>query len=138
MKVNGSCFCGQLKYEADVNPDMVGICHCRDCQILGGSAFRAVAAVPPEELRFTGGRPKYFEKIGDSGDSRRMAFCPECGTHIGSLPDEKGQVPWVSLRIATADQFDQLPPRIELFCKSTVAWLPNLSNAVQFDGMPTG
>ena len=42
MDITGQCFCGAIQYEATVNEQMVGICHCRDCQIFSGSAFRTL------------------------------------------------------------------------------------------------
>ncbi len=41
MKVEGRCHCGQITYEATVDPEKVSICHCTDCQMLTGSAYRA-------------------------------------------------------------------------------------------------
>jgi hypothetical protein len=32
LKVEGSCHCGQITYEAEVDPDRVGLCNCTDCQ----------------------------------------------------------------------------------------------------------
>ncbi|MGB0630429.1 MAG: GFA family protein, partial [Alphaproteobacteria bacterium] len=40
MKINGSCVCGSITYEAEVDPDKVGLCNCTDCQKFSGSAFR--------------------------------------------------------------------------------------------------
>ena len=41
MKVRGRCHCGEITYEAEVKPGTVNVCHCRDCQMLSGTAFRA-------------------------------------------------------------------------------------------------
>ena len=40
MKVSGRCYCGQISFEAAIQPDKVWVCHCTDCQTLSGSAFR--------------------------------------------------------------------------------------------------
>ncbi|MEY4551236.1 MAG: hypothetical protein RL685_7431, partial [Pseudomonadota bacterium] len=40
MKVDGTCHCGAVRYQAQIEPDHVSICHCSDCQVLTGSAFR--------------------------------------------------------------------------------------------------
>ena len=40
MKVSGCCYCGQISFEAEIESDKVRVCHCTDCQILSGSAFR--------------------------------------------------------------------------------------------------
>ena len=31
MKVDGACHCGSIRYEAEVDPAKVIICHCTDC-----------------------------------------------------------------------------------------------------------
>ena len=33
MKVDGVCHCGTIRYEAEVDPAKVVICHCTDCRI---------------------------------------------------------------------------------------------------------
>lgn len=133
MQLSGSCFCGAVEYEAELDEGMVGICHCRDCQVFSGSAFRMSGIVPPDRFRFTRGTPKHFDKVADSGAVRRMAFCAECGTHLCSLPLEAGG--YVSVRVASARQFADIKPVAELFCASRVTWLSDLEGAAQFDGM---
>ena len=43
MKVDGACHCGRITFEAEIDPERVRICHCSDCQVLSGSAFRITA-----------------------------------------------------------------------------------------------
>ncbi len=134
MNISGSCFCGLIEYEAELDETAVGVCHCRDCQIFSGSAFRTSGIVSPQNFRFTSGSPRYFSKVADSGAVRRMAFCGECGTHLCSLPqDDKSG--FVSIRVASSAQFHQLKPVMEIFCASRVSWLPGLEDAVEFTGM---
>jgi hypothetical protein len=28
MKVSGRCYCGQISFEAEIEPDKVRVCHC--------------------------------------------------------------------------------------------------------------
>lgn len=42
MKIDGACHCGDIRFEAEVDPGKVLICHCSDCQTLSGSAYRSV------------------------------------------------------------------------------------------------
>lgn len=42
MKVEGSCHCGQITFEAQIDPEAVRICHCTDCQTLS-ARMRCVA-----------------------------------------------------------------------------------------------
>jgi hypothetical protein len=46
MKVQGSCHCGQVTYEAEVDPEKVSLWNCTDCQMLTGSAFRVLVPAP--------------------------------------------------------------------------------------------
>ena len=43
MKIEGACHCGYITYKAEMDPKHAGICHCADCQMLSGSAFRTLA-----------------------------------------------------------------------------------------------
>lgn len=133
MQISGSCFCGQVTYEAEIDGGAVAICHCRDCQVFSGSAFRTSGIVAPDQFRFTCGTPKYFDKVADSGAVRRMAFCAECGTHLCSFPKEDGG--FVSIRVASAREFPHLKPVAEFFCASRVPWLSGVEGAAEFDGM---
>ena len=52
MKIEGACHCGAIAYEAEVDPEGSRVCHCTDCQTIGGAAFRQVvptgfSSVPP-------------------------------------------------------------------------------------------
>ncbi|MEM6579821.1 MAG: GFA family protein [Pseudomonadota bacterium] len=137
MKTSGACFCGAITYTATINEDFVGVCHCRDCQIFGGSAFRMVALAKPDEFKITHGEPKYFDKMSATGNTRRMVFCGECGTHLCSLPPEPiSENSFVSIRISTSNDFAQLKPVAEIYCESRVDWLTPMDNALQFERMP--
>jgi hypothetical protein len=39
MKINGQCHCGAVRFEAEIDPGQVSICHCTDCQALTGSGL---------------------------------------------------------------------------------------------------
>jgi hypothetical protein len=135
--VTGGCFCGAIEYRATLDESMVGICHCRDCQIFSGSAFRMTGVVAPADFEFVKGTPKYFDKTAASGQVRRMAFCGECGTHLCSVPvDAKEAGSFVSLRLASAREFHQFKPAMELFCAARLPWLSAVDGTAQFPAMP--
>ncbi len=84
MKVNGSCHCGNITYEAEIDPDQVVICHCTDCQTFSSAPYRvSVFGVPSENCRFEG-TAKTYAKTGGSGKKVMVAFCGECGTSLYS------------------------------------------------------
>ena len=137
MQLTGSCFCSAVEWEAEVDTNRIGLCHCRDCQIISGGAFRMSSAVDPKKFRFSKGSPREFEKTADSGSVRKMVFCGECGTHLCSMPaDTEKEGAFVSIRLATSPDFSKLNPIAELFCDSRVPWLPDIGGTLKFPRMP--
>ena len=129
MKVTGRCHCGNISYEAEVDPAKVSICHCTDCQMLSGSAYRASVPAPRETFTLRGGQPKTYIKTAQSGTKRVHAFCPECGTPVYSCAIS--DPPFYSLRIGCLDKRDQLPPVRQIWCDSALPWSMNVEKVVQ-------
>ena len=126
MKVQGSCHCGQVTYEADVDADSVHVCNCADCQMLTGSGFRVTVHAPAAAFRLLTGQPKTYVKTADSGAKRRHSFCPDCGTPVSSSADADAP-PTYSLRVGCLKQRAQLPPKKRNWCRSALAWAQNIS-----------
>ena len=122
MQVTGSCHCGALKFKAVVDPQRISICHCTDCQIMSGSAFRTVAPVASEHFELLEGSPKYYEKVGDNGNRRALAFCDKCSSQIYAMDAEPPQETF-GVRLGTLDQRAELPPRVQIWCQSKLDWL---------------
>jgi hypothetical protein len=127
LKVDGRCHCGQIRYEAEVDPARVSICHCTDCQMLTGSVYRVSVSVDAASWRLLSGTPKIYIKTADSGVRRRHAFCPTCGTPVSASADTD-KPPTYSLRIGCLTQRAQLPPRRRIWCKSALEWSENVSD----------
>ena len=68
MHIDGGCHCGNITYEAEVDPDMVSICHCSDCQMLTGTAYRVNVRVNKQNFKLRGGTPKTYIKTAESGN----------------------------------------------------------------------
>jgi hypothetical protein len=134
MKIDGGCHCGKIRYEAEIDPAKVAICHCTDCQTLSGSAFRTVVPAPKEGFRLLSGTPKAYVKTAESGNKRVQAFCADCGTPIYSSAVENPPV--YSIRVGTARQRAQLLPHIEVFRKSALGWTGR-EGTQRFDAMPS-
>ena len=135
MHVDGGCHCGFIKYEAEIDPNTIGLCHCADCQVISGSAFRIVVQVPKENFRMLGGKPKTYIKTAESGNKRAQAFCPECGTAIYATA--AGDDPQVyGLRVGNLRQRAQLRPSRQIWCRSKLGWLPEMPGLQSFEKGP--
>jgi hypothetical protein len=126
MKVQGSCHCGQVTYEAEIDPAKVSLCNCTDCQVLTGSAFRVSVLAPAETFRLLTGNPKFYVKTADSGAKRRHSFCPNCGAPVAASADTDAP-PSYSLRVGCLRQRAELPPRRRIWCRSALQWAQNVS-----------
>jgi hypothetical protein len=135
MKVDGGCHCGNIRYEAEVDPATVVICHCTDCQTLSGSAFRTVVPTKEGSFRLLSGVPKVYVKTGESGNRREQTFCPNCGTPIYSGPVGDG-AKVVSLRVGTVRQRDQMVPTDQYWFRSAQAWLSALPTIKRRETQP--
>lgn len=128
MKVDGSCHCGRIAFEADIDPDRVRVCHCSDCQTFSGSAFRVTAPTPEASFRLLKGAPKQYIKTAESGAARLQAFCGDCGSAIyaTSMGDDRT----FGIRVGILKQRDQLAPKRQFWCRSRLGWLPELPGTV--------
>ncbi|QND52330.1 GFA family protein [Phyllobacterium sp. 628] len=132
MKVDGSCHCGKITFEAEIDPDTVTICHCTDCQKLTGTAFRVSVPAISGTLQFLASTPKTYVKMADSGNERVQGFCADCGSPIystspGPNPSRYG------LRVGCLAQRDQLVPNQQVWLRSALSWLPDMQCGTSFD-----
>ena len=126
MKIDGGCHCGAIRYEADIDPTKVVICHCTDCQTLSGTAYRTVVPAEANSFELLCGSPKLYAKTADDGSTRLQAFCPECGSPLYSAPPE-GEVGYFGIRVGTSNQRDLLVPKNQYWMRSAQSWTQDLS-----------
>ncbi|MEX0953921.1 MAG: GFA family protein [Dehalococcoidia bacterium] len=125
MKVDGSCHCGRITFEAVIDPERVRICHCTDCQTLSGSAFRMTAPTSEANFRLLSGTPKQYVKTAESGASRVQTFCGDCGSAIYAT-SVAGDNRTFGIRVGTLKQRAQMTPGRQFWSRSRLPWLPRL------------
>lgn len=129
MKVEGGCYCGAVRYQAEGDPVMVAQCHCRECQYITGGSVNVFGAMPLAGFKYTKGEAKGFTR-SDLERPVTREFCPECGTHIltrapgfdavvlkvGALDDpEAFGDPQVAIYTMDKRSFHQIPEGIPAF-----------------------
>ena len=135
MKVQGRCHCGEIKYEAEVNPGTVNLCHCRDCQTLSGTAFRAGIPAPADSFRILTGKPRQYVKVADSGARRVHAFCGTCGSPVYSCAEHNAKS--YTLRLGALSEPNALGrPKQQIWTKRRLSWLPKLEGVPEIEGQP--
>lgn len=127
----GGCLCGSVRYRFSGVPLLAAVCHCRQCQRQGGSAFSVVLAVPAAAYEQTG-TTRIFQDTGDSGRPVHRHFCGECGSPIVSIADALPEV--TLIKAGTLDDPQAFRPTIEVYCTRALDWVPALPGATRFSG----
>jgi hypothetical protein len=81
----GSCQCGAVSYEADVDLDNVVTCNCSRCQRMGF----VLAFAPEQDFRLKSGENNLTEYLFNRKKIRHL-FCSTCGVEsfaYGTSPD---------------------------------------------------
>jgi hypothetical protein len=99
MKLEGGCYCGQVRYVAEGEPMLKAQCHCRECQYISGGSPNMFMLMPPAGFKYTKGTPRQFSR-SDIENAVTREFCPECGTH---LVTRRPGLPAVILKVGTLD-----------------------------------
>lgn len=79
MKITASCQCGELKFEAESDPVLELVCHCRDCQDALQADFANIAFFKMGESQVEG---ELAEKIylAETGNETCRQYCVQCDT----------------------------------------------------------
>lgn len=80
--LQGACQCGAVRYELSGEALALYVCHCAECRKQSASAFGISLIVPRQRLHLTQGRPNFWSRTTDSGNTLECAFCATCGTRL--------------------------------------------------------
>ena len=122
MRIHGSCHCGAIQYEADVDPEKTMICHCDDCQALSSTAFRVNVPSKAEDFHLLRGQAKEYVKVGESGARRAQGFCADCGSQLYATGAEEPRAVYM-LRAGAIRERHELTPRSQTWRRSALKWL---------------
>ena len=62
MRMEGGCYCKQIRYEINGEMAMKAQCFCRECQYITGGDSLLTFAVPEDSFRVTRGELKNFSR----------------------------------------------------------------------------
>ncbi len=132
MKLEGRCYCGEVRYLAEGEALMSAQCHCRECQYITGGAPNMFMAVPIDGFSYTRGTPKKFTR-SDLEKPVTREFCGECGTHLITRP----QRPVVIVKVGTLDDPSQFTPQLAIYTIDKLAFHEIPSGMPTFERLPT-
>ena len=116
--IEGGCFCGYVRYQAEGTRSEETFCHCSICRRTSGAPSVAWFTVASEGFRFTDGEPAGFA----SSDHGMRQFCPRCGTPLSfrssRTPEE------IDVTTCSLDDPELVPPRDHTRASSKLSWTP--------------
>lgn len=128
----GRCACGAIRYEIRAESVFANECQCRHCQQRSGSGHGSYMAFATRADVSLNGQPKEWDIRGDSGNVKRHAFCPTCGTPVfltipaapdlfilaaGSLDEPARYNPQVVTYARSAQPWDRVDPALTAFAR---------------------
>ncbi|MUG92055.1 aldehyde-activating protein [Scytonema sp. UIC 10036] len=115
----GGCACGANRYEINTEPLLMGHCQCKDCQEATGSGHASVLVFPKSGAKLSGSVTEYSTKA-DSGKTKKLAFCPICGsplyTFLESMPDV------FVVKAGSLDDPTVFQPQMVIYTDSRCTW----------------
>ena len=135
MKIEGGCYCGEVRYtfEGETGPAMQ--CHCRECQYITDGNPNVFVMIPEAELNFTGGELSSFQRT-DIDNAVTRHFCPSCGTAVGTTtPGAPGVF---VMKVGTMDNADFFQPDMAIFTKDARSFHHIPDGLPSFEELPSG
>ena len=112
MKIQGGCYCGEIRYLSSGKPEASIQCHCRECQYITGGNPNVLMIFPLNNFQFTKGKPKEFKRSDLENPVTRL-FCNTCGTAIGTKSPLRENS--IILKVGTFDDPSVFKPEIAIF-----------------------
>jgi hypothetical protein len=131
--VQGSCFCGTVRYEASGPFDSMMSCHCSMCRKHHGSAFATYVSAPLDHFRWLSGEDAV---LGYKSSEHGMRYsCGVCGSTLPMM------MPTLSLAWLPAGPLEgdlDFKPQTHVFVGSKAPWYTITDSAPQHEEYPPG
>jgi hypothetical protein len=115
--VEGSCFCGEVRYEADGPFNTMMSCHCSMCRKHHGAAFATYVSAPIDSFRWTQGENSLLRYQSSAQGTRNS--CGVCGSTVPLT------IPAYSLALLPAGPLEGdlgITPQAHIFVGSKAPW----------------
>lgn len=132
MRLQGGCYCGQVRYEAEGEPILQAQCHCRECQYITGGSANVFIAMPIPGFRYVKGQPKSFTRSDLEGAVTRE-FCANCGTHLTTRPPA---FPAVIIKVGSLDDPGVFEPQMAIFTCDVQPFHQIAEGLTRFEKLP--
>ncbi|PJA32384.1 MAG: hypothetical protein CO187_04245 [Zetaproteobacteria bacterium CG_4_9_14_3_um_filter_53_7] len=129
--INGSCLCGQVRYEIDGEMGPITHCHCPSCQKAHATAFSSVSRVELDDLTFITGAS--LLKFYESSPGKKRYFCSNCGSQIYAKREDQNHY---IFRMGTIDGDPGARPAQHIFTRYKAPWYNIHDDIPEFSEWP--
>lgn len=126
-KYEGSCLCGEVRFEVDGAFESFFLCHCQRCRKRTGSAYAANLFSTTATLNWLQGDAK-VRTFGVPETRHSGAFCSVCGSSLPTVRGERIKVPAGCL-----DSDIAIQPNAHIFMGSKACWDDALEKVEQHE-----
>jgi len=125
----GSCLCGNIKYQIASDISDFGYCHCTSCRKASGSAHGANAGIQRKDLSLSDSSRSLREYESSPGKFR--VFCSNCGSpiyaYLAKTPD------LIRIRLGSLDTSFTKHAKAHTFVSDKAPWEIIHGNLPQFE-----
>jgi len=132
--LEGSCLCGNIRYEVEIIPELIFNCHCKFCRKTHGADYVTVALANASTLKLTDKKGLLKEHRNNLDGIR--AFCSECGTRLMNYAPDRNL--YFSIILGTVDTPVNLKPVAHVNIESKASWCEPYEGIPQYRGLPDG
>ncbi len=133
--MNGSCQCGNVRYEVPDNYIALVACYCTQCQKASSGIGTYSMLLPTDAFQLLSGKLKSWERKSTVGALNKTHFCPDCGNRIYNVNPDAPDI--IKLKAGTLEHAAQLVPDVHVWLKSAPAWIKIPENALSYDTQPS-
>ena len=130
--VEGGCFCGAVRFRAELTGD-AAICHCEHCRRATGASMWACAEARRDEVEWTAGTPAAYHHASDWPTPITRRFCGDCGT---TLTYERDGSECIDLSLAALDDPEVVAPRYHAYASRRLSWTRLNDGLPEYDTLP--
>jgi hypothetical protein len=116
----GSCLCGEVRYEIKSRPKALSHCHCSQCRKGHGAAFASYGSVPRADLHLIQGAQHITAYR--SSESVLRQFCGQCGSSLFWSKSRGEYADWISIALGTLDTSFTLDKQRHIEVASKASW----------------
>lgn len=114
--MEGSCLCGDIKFEINIDMLRMYQCHCEQCRKQTGTASSCGSVVTQDQFSWTSGESSITKWEKDSGFTSH--FCSKCGS---SVPNKFRGEPfyWIPVGLVNSNKVQTVA---NIFTNEKVTW----------------